>query len=212
MKLVELDLVAFSKKVDSNEPAPGGGSVAAYASNLGVALARMMGHLTVNKKAYLELTDAQRNEFEKTFNALEAKYNLLMDLVDEDTQSFNKVMDAFKMPKETDEEKALRSQAIQDGTLIAIECPLKAAKTAYEALEMIPALIEHGNKNAISDLASGLYLLQAGMNCSILNVKINVSGLKDKEKGQSFLNECALMQEKTNKIVEENMKIIEELL
>ena len=212
MKLIDMNLVEFSAAVNSDQPAPGGGSVAAYVSNLGVGLARMMCHLTIGKKKFLELDQKLQDEFVNTFNSLEAGYNSLLEMVDEDTESFNKVMDAFKLPKETDEEKAARSAAIQKATLEATKAPLEAAKTAYECLKLTPALIEHGNVNAISDLASGMYLLEAGMNCSILNVKINAGGLKDRDVANDFLKQCDMMQEEAKKVINDNMKVIEKLL
>lgn len=212
MKLIEMDLVEFSSAVNSDQPAPGGGSVAAYVSNLGVGLARMLGHLTIGKKKFMELDQAQQDNFVKVFNELEVGYNKLLKMVDEDTESFNKVMAAFKLPKESDEEKVARSQEIQKATLDATLAPLDAAKIAFGCLELTPALIEHGNMNAISDLASGMYLLEAGMNCSILNVKINAGGLKDRNVADDCLKQCEDLQIKAKKIIEDHMKVIESML
>lgn len=212
MKLIDMNLVEFSAAVDSDLPAPGGGSVAAYVSNLGIGLARMMCHLTIGKKKFLELSEADQAEFIKNFESLESGYKRLLAMVDEDTESFNKVMEAFKLPKETDEEKAARSNAIQAATLDATKAPLAAARLAYECLEVTPKLIAHGNTSAISDLASGMYMLEAGMNSSILNVKINAGSLKDKELVNEFLNECAQLQKAARAIIEDNMKFIEEKL
>lgn len=212
MKLIDMNLVEFSAAVDSDQPAPGGGSVAAYVSNLGVGLARMMCHLTITKKKFLELDQSVQDEFTSTFNSLEAGYKRLLAMVDEDTESFNKIMDAFKLPKETDEEKAARSAAIQEATLGATKAPLEAAQVACDCLEKTPKLIEHGNANAISDLASGMYLLEAGMNCSILNVKINASGLKDEAVAKDFIKQCDEMQAKAKKVINDNTAIIEKML
>ena len=212
MKLIDMNLVEFSAAVNSDLPAPGGGSVAAYVSNLGVGLARMMCHLTVGKKKFLELDEVVQAEFIKDFESLESGYNRLLQMVDEDTESFNKVMEAFKLPKESDEEKAARSAAIQAATLDATKAPLEAARLAYQCLEVTPRLIANGNASAISDLASGMYMLEAGMNCSILNVKINAGSLKDQEVVNEFLNECAQLQKDARAIIEENMKLIEEKL
>ena len=212
MKLIKLNLEEFSAAVDSNQPAPGGGSVAAYVSNLGVGLARMMCHLTIEKKKFLELDQNSQTEFNQTFTALKAKYQRLLEIVDEDTESFNEVMAAFKLPKESEEEKSRRSIAIQNATLKATKVPFEASQIAYECLKLTPKLIEHGNVNAISDLASGMYLLEAGMNCSILNVKINVSSLKDQVIANDFIIQCNQMQEDARRIVEDSMKVIEKLL
>lgn len=212
MSLIEMNLVEFSKAVNSDLPAPGGGSVAAYVSNLGVGLARMLGHLTISKKRFLELDSQIQNDFLNAFNSLENGYESLLKLVDEDTESFNKVMDAFKLPKETEEEKDFRSKKIQEATLVATKVPLEAANLAYHCLLLTPTLIDVGNANALSDLASGMYLLEAGMNCSILNVKINASSLKDRIIAEKFLDECNTMQVNARIILKENIKIIENKL
>lgn len=212
MDLIELKLNEFSEMVNSDRPAPGGGSVAAYVSNLGVSLARMMGHLTINKKKFLNLTKEEQDYFMDHFNKLEFYYNDLLSMVDEDTRVFNKVMDAYKLPKDSDDEKEIRNNAIQSATLEASISPMNAARTAYEALELATCLIENGNVNAISDLASALYLLEAGMNCSILNVKINASSLNDKNIANSFLEECEILQKKARQSLEKSITIISNLL
>lgn len=212
MKLIDMTLTQFAAEVNSDAPAPGGGSVAAYVSNLGVGLARMLGHLTISKKKFAELDEATQKEFKDAFNSLEKYYNRLLEMVDEDTQSFNKVMAAFKLPKDSEEEKAARSNAIQEATLEATKAPMEAAQMAFDALKILPTLIKNGNANAISDLASGMYLLEAGMNCSILNVKINASGLKDEEVANKFLDDCAHLQDKAKEILEDNMAIVEKML
>jgi len=212
MKLIDMNLVEFSAAVNSDQPAPGGGSVAAYVSNLGVGLARMMCHLTIGKKKFLELAKEEQDEFVKAFDELETGYARLLTMVDEDTESFNKVMAAFRLPKETDEEKAERSKAIQTATLGATKAPLEAAQLACDCLKLTPKLIEHGNVNAISDLASGMYLLEAGMNCSILNVKINAGGLKDREVAEEYIKQCNRMQEEARKVLADNMHVIEKML
>ena len=98
--------------------------------------------------------------------------------------------------------------ASEEPEVEATKAPLEAAKTAYDCLRVTPKLIENGNVQAISDLASGMYLLEAGMNCSILNVKINAGSLKDKEVANKFLNECAQLQKDARAIIEDNMKLI----
>lgn len=211
MKLVDMTLIDFSKEVESNEPAPGGGSVAAYVSNLGVALARMMANLTVTKKKFKELPENEKNDYMHAFNSLETFYTNLIDMVDKDTEVFNKVMSAYKMPKETEEEVEKRSAAIYKATLEATEMPFEASQMAFEALNILPKLIKNGNKNAISDLASGIYLLEAGMNCSILNVKINAAGLLP-EDAKKFTESCAKMQKEARALVEKSMLEINEYL
>lgn len=211
MKLIDMTLIDFSKQVESNEPAPGGGSVAAYVGNLGVGLARMMCNLTITKKKFKELDEASQNEYLDAFNSLESLYTDLLEMVDNDTEAFNKVMAAFKLPKETETEIDARKAAIYKATLEATEVPYEAAQMSYEALKILPKLIKHGNKNAISDLASGIYLLEAAMNCSILNVRINAAGLLP-EDSKKFIQSCSQMQRYARGLVEETMIIINDYL
>ncbi|MEG0283488.1 MAG: cyclodeaminase/cyclohydrolase family protein [Erysipelotrichales bacterium] len=212
MKLVDLNLVEFSNMVNSDSPVPGGGSVAAYTSSLGAGLARMLGFLTINKKKFAALETSIQEEYKKSFDTLEDKVARLLELVDEDTASYQLVMDAFKLPKETEEEKEVRKTAIQEGTYKAMLVPFEAAQVSFDALKISEGLVEHGNTNAISDLASGFYMLEAGMNCSILNVRINASSLDDKDKAKEYLDKCITMQEEARSIVDKNIKIISQVL
>ncbi|MDR3215674.1 MAG: cyclodeaminase/cyclohydrolase family protein [Bacilli bacterium] len=212
MRLIDKTLIAFSNDVDSDLPAPGGGSVAAYVSNLGVALARMMGHLTISKKKFLALEASEQEVFLSTFNKLSSSYDNLLKMVDEDTLAFNEIMAAYKLPKETAEQQQIRSETIQKATIKATKVPFEAAKEAYHALLVVPVLIKNGNTNAISDLGSAIYLLEAGMNCSILNVKINAGGLKDREMAASFLEICQNMELSARKIVTDCLLEINKLL
>jgi len=209
MNLIEMRLYQFLEAVDSDKPAPGGGSVAAYVSALGVALSRMTGHLTINKKKFGELDETSQKEFIKNFDSLKSLQDRLKDIVDEDTVSFTKVMAAYALPKETDKDKEIRNKAIADATLEATKCPMEAALIAYQALSITPSLIEHANKNAISDLASGMFLLQSGMKCSILNVKINLAGLADETLVKEFSEKCESITKQADEIINKNMEIIE---
>ncbi len=211
MKLIDLTLKDFSNEIDSSKPAPGGGSVGAYTSQMGVALARMVGHLTVSKKKFKALPDVEQENFQKSHDELKTYIDKLELLVDEDTAAFNKVMSAFKMPKESDEEKALRKEAIYLATKEATEVPYKAAVNAYEALKIIPTLLDNCNKNALSDLGCGLLLVQAGMESSILNVLINVGGLKEDE-ANVYREKCEIMSVEVKEIMHNYFQKIKEEL
>jgi methenyltetrahydrofolate cyclohydrolase len=193
MKLIEMTLNQFSNEVDSNSPAPGGGSVAALSSNIGVSLARMMANLSFGKKKYEALDEDIKAEFSSRFNKLGDIRNELMELVDRDTESFNEVMKAFKMPKSTDEEKNLRSRAIQDATLFSIEVPYKTAELSLEALRLLEYLVGYGNQNAITDVGVGTLLTYSGMEGAILNVKVNLMGLDDTKVVEEYSNKCTSM-------------------
>ena len=128
MKLIDMTVTDFASEVDSNSPAPGGGSVSALASDIGVGLARMMAHLSFGKKKFEALADKTKEEFKVRFDKLGEIRTELSTLVDKDTESFNEFMKALKLPKETDEEKVARAKAMEEATIFSIEVPYKTAK------------------------------------------------------------------------------------
>ena len=190
MKLIDMSVVEFSDEVDSNSPAPGGGSVAALASNIGIGLARMMAHLSFGKKKYEALDESIRLEFVDRFNKMADIRKELVELIDKDTESFNEVMKAIKMPKETEEQIKFRNSTIQDATLFSIDVPFKTAKLSLKALELLEYLVEYGNQNAITDIGVGTLMLYTGLEGAILNVKVNLMGLDNKELHDSYSNSC----------------------
>lgn len=212
MKLIDMNLREFADALNSDKPAPGGGSAAAYVSAIGVGLTRMLGHLTISKKKFVELPQAEQKAFTEKFEMLQTGYLRLLEIVDEDTESFNEVMAAYKLPKETQEQQEERKKAIAKAMLTATYVPMLAADVAFECLTLTPSFIEHGNKNAMSDLASGMYMLQAGMNSSILNVKINLSSLEDEAQVKTLTERCQKIKNQAQIIVDQNMTIIEKML
>lgn len=208
MKLVDMSIIEFSDEVDSNSPAPGGGSVAALASNIGVGLARMMAHLSFGKKKYEGLDESIRQEFVNRFNKLADIRQELVLLIDKDTESFNEVMKAMKMPKETEEEKKARKNAIQDATLFSIDVPFKTAKLSLKALELLDFVVDNGNQNAITDIGVGTLMLYTGLEGAILNVKVNLMGIENKEIHDSYSESCNEILNKAKQIKD---KIIDEV-
>ena len=176
-KLVEMNLVAFANETASESPAPGGGSIAAYTGALGVALGTMVANLSSHKVGW----DARWKEFSDWAEQGQVIKDKLLFLVDEDTRAFNKIMDAFALPKSTDEEKALRTKAIQDATKYAIEIPFEVMQTSFSALNLIKEMAINGNPNSVSDAGVGALCIRTAVFGAYLNVKINASGLKDKE-------------------------------
>lgn len=179
MKLVELSVIDFVNEVDSNSPAPGGGSVAALAGSLGSSLSRMVGHLTVGKKKFKALEEETKEVFNNSLSELEIIKNQLVLLVDKDTEAFNLIMSAFKLPKSTDEEKALRKQAIEAATVVAIDVPLNVAVLCRQGMNVLEIIKANGNKNCLSDLGVSMLLLHTGLIGAIMNVKINIPGLSN---------------------------------
>ncbi|MGM9532849.1 cyclodeaminase/cyclohydrolase family protein, partial [Intestinibacter sp.] len=181
MKLIDMTVTDFANEVDSNSPAPGGGSVSALASDIGVGLARMMAHLSFGKKKFEALDDVTKAEFKSRFDKLGEIRSELSTLVDKDTESFNEFMKALKMPKETEEDKAVRAKAMEDATVFSIEVPYKTASLSLEALKVLDFLVANGNQNAITDIGVGTLMLCTGLEGAVLNVKVNLMGLENKE-------------------------------
>lgn len=212
MKLIDMKVVDFTNEVDCKSPAPGGGSVAALASNIGISLGRMMGNLSFGKKKFEALDEDIKKEFKEKFEKLGLIRDNLLELVDKDTESFNEVMKAFKLPKETDEEKSIRKKAIQHATIGSIDVPFETAKNSLEALELMEYFVDYGNQNAITDLGVGNLLLYTGLEGAILNVKVNLCGLNDEEFVQNKRFECEKMIGKGSKIKDCVLKRIHEKL
>ena len=190
MKLIDMTVTDFASEVDSNSPAPGGGSVSALASDIGVGLARMMAHLSFRKKKFEALDDKTKEEFKVRFDKLGEIRTELSTLVDKDTESFNEFMKALKLPKETDEEKVARAKAMEEATIFSIEVPYKTAKLSLEALQLLDFLVANGNQNAITDIGVGTLMIATGMEGAILNVKVNLMGLENKEIHDKYSKGC----------------------
>ncbi len=173
--LRELTVNDFVLELGSNSAAPGGGSVAALAAAQAAALFEMVARLTVQNKKY----EAVREEMEGYIKELEAKRDEFIALIDKDANSFNGVMAAFKLPKETPEEKAARTATIQSEYKNAANVPLSVGLKAMELLSYGPVLIEKGNSNAITDVGVGLLNLKLAVTGAFYNVKINLGSIKD---------------------------------
>ena len=210
MSYLNMELEKFIEVVDSNSPAPGGGSVAALVSTLGIALTRMMGSLAINKKKYRELDDIVKDEFTSKLKKLRKIREKLAILIDEDTIVFNELMAAYKLPKETNKEKEIRDDKIQETTLNASEVPYEVAKISMEAMELFPFFTEYGNMNAVTDLGVGAMLLEAGIRGAILNVKINIGSLKDEAKVERFKRRYERIEEESIILKEAIMDFVEE--
>jgi formiminotetrahydrofolate cyclodeaminase len=202
---IDKSLKEYIGDVSSNEPTPGGGSVSALAGSLGAALTAMVGNLTIGRKLYDELSDEIKEEMDRNFEEVGKSVEKLNHIVDEDTKAFDEVMDAFKLPKETDEEKKVRSKAIQEGYKKALEVPLRCAEECFHVLEMQKIFARHGNVNAITDVGVGTLLAYSGLEGALFNVKINLLSIKDEEYRNSI-------DSKVNSLLSEGKKLKEDLL
>ena len=169
----------FLDETASNSPAPGGGSVSAFAAALGAALTSMVCRLTIEKKKYADV-QKEMEEIIKKSEALRAQFT---SVIDEDTLAFNNVMQAFGMPKETDEQKSKRNATIQDATKSATLVPLRLMELCEQAVALTKTVAEKGSQNSISDTGVAALLLQAAAKGAHLNVRINLGSIEDQAFG-----------------------------
>ena len=186
-KLVDMTCTGFANETASESPAPGGGSISAYMGALGASLATMVANLSSHKPGW----DERWEEFSNWAVKGQAIKDELLELVDEDTNAFNKIMDAFGLPKKTDEEKAARSAAIQEATKYATQVPFRTMKVAFKAFEVVRAMAETGNPNSVTDAGVGALCARSAVMGAHLNVKINASSLKDEAFKAEILKEAA---------------------
>lgn len=179
MKLIDLRVSEFINEIDQKTATPGGGSVSSLVSSMGAALVRMVGHLTVDKKKFMALDPNIQFEFRDLLSEFTLIKEELTKLIDQDTDAFNLVMEAYKLPKESDEDKKVRNQKIEEGTLEAIRVPLKVATLSISALHHFDLLIEHCNPQTTSDLGVAILMLSSGGEGACMNVLINLGSLKD---------------------------------
>ncbi len=203
--LVGMTCRDFANETASESPAPGGGSVSAYIGSLGVSLATMVANLSSHKAGW----DERWEEFSDWAEKGQKLKDELLFLVDEDTRSFNRIMDAFGLPKETQEEKAARTAAIQEATKYAIEVPFRTMQKAYESMEVIQAMILNGNPNSITDAGVGAICARSAVIGAFLNVKVNAGGLKDKTFVEDILKQGLGIEEGAKKLEAELLAMVD---
>lgn len=203
--LVKMTVKGFAEETSRESPAPGGGSVAAYMGALGAALGTMVANLSSHKPGW----DDRWEEFSRWADKGQALSDELLVLVDEDTRAFNKIMEAFGLPKKTDEDKRLRSEAIQAATLFATQVPLQTMQAAFGAFELCQAMAEQGNPNSVSDAGVGALAARAAVLGAGLNVKINAASLKDRETADKMIAEAEQLIAEAQKKEAEIIGIVE---
>ncbi|MDX8335034.1 MULTISPECIES: cyclodeaminase/cyclohydrolase family protein [Cetobacterium] len=212
MKLVDLSVKDFLNIVDSKSPAPGGGSVSALASSLGCTLARMVAHLTFDKKKYKDLSELEKEVFLETFEEIDKYRKILENLIDKDTEAYNLVMAGYKLPKETEEEKEIRSIVIEKNLKLATDTPLEICRISEKTLKLLKIILKYGNKNAITDLGVSAILLYSGIEGGVLNVKINLASLNDETFKIKTLNQLDEILITAKKLKKEILDVVNESL
>jgi len=203
-KLIDYTCKGFANETASESPAPGGGSIAAYIGALGASLGTMVANLSSHKAGW----DERWEEFSTWAERGQAIKDKLLFLVDEDTNAFNAIMDSYKLPRSTDAEKKLRSEAITTATRYAIEIPFQVMETSYASMELIKAMAEKGNPNSVSDAGVGALCARSAVMGAFLNVKINAAGMKESDFVKEKLHNGAELESKAMALEKEILEIV----
>ena len=202
--LIDMNLRDFADETAAESPAPGGGSVSAYVGTLGISLAAMVANLSSHKRGW----DERWEEFSNWAEKAVALQQQLLALVDEDTRAFNRIMECFGMPKNSDEEKKLRSEAIENASKYAMEIPYRTAELALESMSIIRAMVEQGNPSSVTDAGVGALCARTAVIGAVMNVRVNATGIKDKE----FANDMVKRSNELEKKAEQKELEIRELV
>lgn len=193
----------FAKVVASDSPVPGGGSIAALCGALSAALAEMVANLTVRKAKYAEY----RDEMTDIINKASLLRDELLNYIKEDSLAYNEVTDAYKLPKETEEEKAYRSGKIQEGLKTAASVPLKVAEASFRIFPLAEAVVSRGNKNSVTDGLVGAMMARTGVLSAVLNIRINLDSIKDEEFVKVLKEKADILEEETIKYEKRILKL-----
>ena len=203
-RLVRMSCKAFAEETSSESPAPGGGSISAYMGALGAALACMVANLSAGKRGW----ESRWKEFSDWAEEAQQLMKELLALVDEDTAAFNRLMGAMRMPKSSPEQIEERDAAIEAATLYAGEVPLRTMKTAVKAFPLLRRMAEEGNPNSVSDAGVGALAARSAVLGAQLNVKINASGLKNRDDASRLLAEAEAVAADAIKAEEDILNIV----
>ena len=206
--LVQKNLIDFANETASESPAPGGGSISAYVGALGISLGTMVANLSSHKVGW----DDKVDYFSDIADEGQKLKDTLLDLVDADTHAFNKIMDAIRMPKASDEEKVARKVAMHAATVGAIEVPLKVMNVSLDSMNILKEMAENGNPNSVSDAGVGALCARTAVEGAALNVKINCSGFDDKAYVADALSQADNMLQRAKKMEREIIEIVEKLV
>ena len=204
-KLIDFKLDDFADETAGESMAPGGGSIAAYVGTLGVSLGTMVANLSAHKAGW----DDQWEFFSNWAVKGQAYKKQLLFLVDEDTHAFNKIIDGFRMPKDTDEEKEARASAIENATIYATEIPFKVMETAFQSMEVMQAMLKDGLQNSLSDAGVGVLCARTAVIGAYFNVRINAKDIKNREFAEKILAKAASIYKQTIAIENDTIAYID---
>jgi glutamate formiminotransferase/formiminotetrahydrofolate cyclodeaminase len=205
-QLVDMNLRAFAWETSSESPAPGGGSISAYVGALGASLGAMVANLSSHKRGW----DERWEEFSNWAVVGMKLQEKMLHLVDEDTRAFNRIMESFGLPKNTEEEKQHRAQAIENASKYAMEIPFITAQKAFESMDLMKQMVLHGNPNSVTDAGVGALCARTAVLGAVMNVRINASGIKDKEFTERLLADASELEKKAEALEAEIRALVAE--
>ena len=203
-KLTDLTCTGFALETASESPAPGGGSISAYMGALAAALGTMVANLSAHKAGW----DDRWEEFSNYADGGQLLLTHLLDLVDEDTEAFNRVMAAIQMPKSTEEERAARAEAMEAATLYATQVPLRTMEAAIDVFPLVEAMASTGNPASVSDAGVGALAARAAVHGAALNVRINAAGLTDRATAESLVARAAELTQRADTLEQKVLEIV----
>jgi glutamate formiminotransferase/formiminotetrahydrofolate cyclodeaminase len=203
-RLIQMTAKELADETASESPAPGGGSVSAYVGALGISLGVMVANLSAHKRGW----DDRWKEFSDVAEKGMRIQKELLRLVDEDTAAFNRIMEAFGLPKNSEEEKAARANAIEMASQYAMEIPLKTAAVALDGMEICMTMVKTGNPNSITDAGVGALCIRTAVLGAVMNVRINAAGIKDKTFTSRLLNEASILEKKAEEMENEVRNLV----
>lgn len=204
MKLQDLLLKEFLEKTASNEPVPGGGSSAALNAAIATALTEMVANLTIGRKKYAD-ADERMREIAAVMSAQRSRF---LEDIDRDAEAYRQVMEAYRLPKETEKEQQLRDATIQEATKEASLIPMEVAESAFSLLETMRETLQRGNPNAATDGLVGMMNCRTAILSALLNVRVNLGGIRDEKFVEEMTTRCDWLEKRTLEVEADAMQLI----
>ena len=204
MKLQDLLLKEFLEKTASNEPVPGGGSSAALNAAMATALTEMVANLTIGRKKYAD-ADERMREIAVVMSAQRSRF---LEDIDRDAEAYRQVMEAYRLPKETEKEQQLRDATIQEATKEASLIPMEVAESAFSLLETMRETLQRGNPNAATDGLVGMMNCRTAILSALLNVRVNLGGIRDEKFVEEMTTRCDWLEKRTLEVEADAMQLI----
>lgn len=204
MKLQDLLLKEFLEKTASNEPVPGGGSSAALNAAMATALTEMVANLTIGRKKYAD-ADERMREIAAVMSAQRSRF---LEDIDRDAEAYRQVMEAYRLPKETEKEQQLRDAMIQEATKEASLIPMEVAESAFSLLETMRETLQRGNPNAATDGLVGMMNCRTAILSALLNVRVNLGGIRDEKFVEEMTTRCDWLEKRTLEVEADAMQLI----